>query len=56
MKKNLDGYMPGSKPSRRDTGAHSGRSHGLAALFVSRPGNEHKRKRKLSKRYVQNAI
>lgn len=50
VKKNLDGYMPGSKPSRRDTGGHSVRSNGLAALFVSRPGNEHKRKRKLSKR------
>ncbi|KAL3135812.1 hypothetical protein ABBQ32_007374 [Trebouxia sp. C0010 RCD-2024] len=44
--------MPGSKPSRRDTGGHSARSNGLAALFVSRPGNEHKRKRKLSKRFA----
>ncbi|DBB05474.1 hypothetical protein WJX77_010999 [Trebouxia sp. C0004] len=52
VKKNLDGYMPGSKPSRRDTGGHSARSNGLAALFVSRPGSEHKRKRKLSKRFA----
>lgn len=44
--------MPGSKPSRRDTGGHSARSNGLAALFVNRPGSEHKRKRKLSKRWV----
>lgn len=44
--------MPGSKPSRRDTGGHSARSNGLAALFVNRPGSEHKRKRKLSKRFA----
>lgn len=51
VKKNLDGYFPGSRPTaRRDTGGHTARGNGLAALFVSRPGSEHKRKRKLSKR------
>lgn len=52
VKKNLDGYMPGSKPSRRDSVSSSGRGNGLAAIFVNRPGSEHKRKRKLSKRYA----